>query len=76
MKVGILITQNGLELPCVIFPTRKKLFPSGEEVTVYCQNRLVKGYVDPIDSTIVAELNILTEWCIIPEFDEMIKERP
>lgn len=74
MKKGILITKNGLELPCVIFPTRKQLFPIGEEVTVYCQNRLVKGYISILDDEIVAELEILVEFAIIPELEELCIE--
>ena len=72
MDKGILITKNGLELPCVIFPTRKQLFPIGEEVTVYCQNRLVKGYISVFDDELVAELEILVDWCIIPELEELL----
>jgi len=74
MTKGILITKNGLELPCVIFPTRRQLFPIGEEVTVYCQNRLVKGYISILDDSIVAELEILVDFAIIPELEELCIE--
>ena len=74
MDKGILITKNGLELPCVIFPTRKQLFPIGEEVIVYCQNRLVKGYLSVFDDELVAELEILVEFAIIPELEELCIE--
>ena len=74
MTKGILITKNGLELPCVIFPTRRQLFPIGEEVTVYCQNRLVKGYISILDDNIVAELEILVDFAIIPELEELCIE--
>ena len=72
MKKGILITNNGLELPCVIFPTRKQLFPLGEEVTVYCQNRLVKGYMSILDDELVAELEVIVGYCSIPELDVLL----
>jgi len=74
MDKGILITKSGLELPCVIFPTRKQLFPIGEEVIVYCQNRLVKGYLSVFDDELVAELEILVEFAIIPELEELCIE--
>ena len=74
MKSAILLTQDGLELPCVILPVEKQLFPTGKEVLVYCQNRLCKGYVD-IDEDFVAELEITVEFCIIPELNELLKEQ-
>jgi hypothetical protein len=73
MKKSNLITQNGLELPCVIFPVEKSLFPIGKEVLVYCQNRLVRGYVQD-DDDYVAEIEIVVEFAIIPELDEFLKE--
>jgi hypothetical protein len=72
MKKGILITDNGLELPCVIFPTRKQLFPLGEEVMVYCQNRLIKGYMSALDDELVAELEVIVDYCSIPELDILL----
>ena len=68
-----LITHNELELPCVIFPTKRPLFPCGYEVMVYCQGRLVRGYIESDDEDIVAELEIMVDWCIIPECDELLK---
>lgn len=73
MKVSILLTNTGLELPCVILPTEKQLFPIGKEVLVYCQNRLVKGYVED-DDDFVAELELVAEFAIIPELEEFLVE--
>lgn len=73
MKKSNLITQDGLELPCVILPVEKSLFPIGKEVLVYCQNRLVRGYVQD-DDDYVAEIEIVVEFTIIPELDEFLKE--
>lgn len=72
MKTGILVTEE-LELPCVILPVERPLFPVGKEVLVYCQNRLVKGYID-LDEDLVAELEIVSEFCIMPELDEFLKD--
>ena len=74
MKTSILLTQNGLELPCVILPVEKQLFPTGKEVLVYCQNRLTKGYIE-YDEDYVAELEVTVEFCIIPELNELLKEQ-
>jgi len=73
MKKSSLITQDGLELPCVILPVEKSLFPIGKEVLVYCQNRLVRGYVQD-DDEFVAEIEIVVDFCIVPELDEFLKE--
>ena len=73
MKKAILITQNELELPCVILPVERPLFPTGKEVLVYCQNRLVKGYMD-CDEEFIAELEIVSDFCIIPELNEFLKD--
>lgn len=73
MKKSNLITQNGLELPCVILPVEKSLFPIGKEVLVYCQNRLVRGYIQD-DDEFVAEIEIVVDFCIMPELDEFLKE--
>ena len=73
MKKSNLITQNGLELPCVILPVEKSLFPIGKEVLVYCQNRLVRGYIQD-DEDYVAEIEIVVDFCIMPELDEFLKE--
>ena len=75
MKVSLLLTQNGLELPCVILPVEKQLFPTGKEVLVYCQNRIARGYIES-DEDYVAELEITVEFCIIPELEEILKEEP
>lgn len=72
MKISTLLTQNDLELPCVIL-SEKTLFPVGKEVLIYCQNRLTRGYVED-DDTLVAELETIVEFAIIPELDEFIKE--
>ena len=74
MKKAILFTQNGLELPCVILQ-EKPLFPFGKEALAYCQNRLVKGYIED-DDDYVAELSIVVEFCIAPELDEFLKDEP
>ena len=71
-KLGILLTHNDLELPCVVI-TEKTLFPVGKEVVVYAQNRLVRGYVED-DESFVAELEIVVEFAIIPELEEFLKE--
>jgi len=73
MKRAILLTQSGLELPCIILPIEKQLFPIGKEVLVYCQNRLAKGYIES-DEDYVAELSIEVEFCIIPELNELLIE--
>ena len=73
MKKSNLITQNGLELPCVILPVEKSLFPIGKEVLVYCQNRLVRGYIQD-DEDYVAEIEIAADFAMIPEYDEFLKE--
>ena len=73
MKKSTLITQDGSELPCVILPVKKSLFPIGKEVLVYCQNRLVKGYIQD-DDELVAEIEVIADFAIIPEFDEFLKE--
>ena len=74
MKKAILFTQNGLELPCVILQ-EKPLFPFGKEALTYCQNRLVKGYIED-DDDYIAELSIVVEFCIAPELDEFLKDEP
>lgn len=71
-KVSTFLTSNDLELPCVILSERS-LFPVGKEVLVYCQNRLAKGYIED-DDTLVAELDVVVEFAMIPELDEFIKE--
>ena len=71
-RISTLLTHNGLELSCVIL-SEKSLFPTGKEVIAYAQNRLFKGYIEDDDS-LVAELDIIVEFCIIPELEELIKE--
>lgn len=73
MKISTLLTSNGLELPCVVLPVEKSLFPIGKEVLVYCQNHIARGYIEDDDS-LIAELGIVVEFAIIPELDEFIKE--
>ena len=67
-RKGILLTNNNLELDCVVL-TSKPLFTGGEEALVYCQNRLVKGLVSDIDNSLIAEISVEVEFCIIPELD-------
>lgn len=70
MEKGILITkEHRLELPCVIL---NKIVNEGDEAIVYCQNRLVKCI--SISTTKVEEVDILVEWCIIPDLQEMIRD--
>jgi hypothetical protein len=75
MKKAILLTHNGLELPCVVLPVKRSLFPFGTEVLVYCQNRLVKGYIED-DEDFVAEIEVVVDFCIMPELDEFLKDQP
>ena len=74
MKKSSLITQDGSELPCVILPVEKSLFPIGKEVLVYCQSHLVRGYIQD-DDEFVAEIEIVVDFCIIPELEELLKEQ-
>jgi len=71
-KIATILTNNDMELPCVIL-SEKTLFPVGKEVLVYCQNRLARGYIED-DDTLVAELEIVVEFAIIPELEEFIKD--
>lgn len=72
MNKSTLLTSNGLELPCVVLPTQRNLFLQGKEVIVFCQNQLIKGYLNDEDDDYVAELEVVVDWCIIPEFQEML----
>lgn len=58
-KKSLLLTHNKLELECLII-SRKTLITGGEEALVYCQNRLVKGFIEDDDS-FIAEIGILIE---------------
>lgn len=58
-KKSTLLTHNKLELECLII-SRTALITGGEEVLVYCQRRLVKGFVND-DDDFVAEVDILVE---------------
>lgn len=72
MKKALLLTHNDLELDCVILS--EKTFPlGGEEVLCYAQNRIVKGFMK---NDIVAELEIVVNFCIIPELAEELYEIP
>lgn len=73
-KIGTLITHDGSDLPCVILPIRKSLFPFGKEVYVYCQNRLIRGYLQEEDDNLVAEIEVIIEFLIAPELEEFLKE--
>lgn len=72
MKVSTLITHNWLNLPCVIL-SEKSLFPVGKEVLVYAQNRLARGYIED-DDDYVAEIEVVVDFAMIPELDELIKD--
>lgn len=71
-KIATLLTDDDLELPCVIL-MEKILFPAGKEVLVYAQNRLVRGYIEDDDS-LVAEIDIVISFTIIPELEELLKD--
>ena len=58
-KKSLLLTHNKLELECLII-SRKALITGGEEALVYCQSRLVKGFIND-DDDFVAEVDILVE---------------
>ena len=58
-KKSLLLTHNKLELDCLII-SRKTLITGGEEALVYCQSRLVKGFINDDDS-FVAEVEIIVE---------------
>jgi hypothetical protein len=58
-KKSLLLTHNKLELECLII-SRKTLITGGEEALVYCQRRLVKGFIDG-DDDFVAEVDIVVE---------------
>lgn len=72
MKKAILLTHNDLELDCLILTT-KPLISGGEEVLAYCQNRLVKAFAQD-ECDFVAELEIVVNFCIIPELEEELYE--
>lgn len=69
----ILLTNNGLELPCLIVFEGKILPFDGkhQEVLVYCQNRLVKGL---LFEDYVSELEIISEFIINPDWEEKLYE--
>ena len=58
-KKSLLLTHNKLELECLII-SRKTLITGGEEALVYCQRRLVKGFIND-DDDFVAEVDIIVE---------------
>ena len=58
-KKSTLLTHNKLELDCLII-SRKTLITGGEEALVYCQRRLVKGFIND-DDDFVAEVEIVVE---------------
>jgi hypothetical protein len=65
-----LLTSNGLELDCLIL-FNKPLITGGEEVLVYAQNRLVKGF---LNEGIVAELSVVVDFVIAPSLNEELYE--
>ena len=70
MKKALLLTHNDLELDCVIL-SRKILPLGGEEVLCYAQNRIVRGLME---NDIVAEVDVVVNFCIIPELTEELYE--
>jgi hypothetical protein len=58
-KKSLLLTHNKLELECLII-SRTTLITGGEEALVYCQRRLVRGFIND-DDDFVAEVDILVE---------------
>ena len=58
-KKSLLLTHNKLELECLII-SRTALITGGEEALVYCQRRLVKGFIND-DDDFVAEVDIVVE---------------
>ena len=58
-KKSLLLTHNKLELECLII-SRTTLITGGEEALVYCQRRLVKGFIND-DDDFVAEVDIVVE---------------
>ena len=58
-KKSTLLTHNKLELECLII-SRTTLITGGEEALVYCQRRLVKGFIND-DDDFVAEVEIVVE---------------
>lgn len=72
MKIGTLLTKNGLELSCIILPFSKRLSRTAKEVIVYCQNRLVIGTLH--EGIGIFEKEIVADFVIIPEFEEMLYE--
>ena len=71
-KRSVLLTSNENEIDCLII-SRKPLIYGGEEVIAYAQNRLFKGFVQD-DDDFVVEIDIIIEFCIIPELQEMLYE--
>lgn len=65
-----LLTHNKLELECLII-SRKALITGGEEVIVYCQRRLARGFIND-DDDFIAELDILVE--NVEELEEELKK--
>ena len=58
-KKSLLLTHNKLELECLII-SRTTLITGGEEALVYCQRRLVRGFIND-DDDFVAEVDIVVE---------------
>lgn len=58
-KKSTLLTHNKLELECLII-SRTTLITGGEEALVYCQRRLVKGFIND-DDDFIAEVDIVVE---------------
>lgn len=69
VEKAILLTSNDLELDCIVI-SKKPLISGGEEVLVYAQNRIVRGY---LEEGFVAELNIIINYAIIPELDNELQ---
>jgi hypothetical protein len=58
-KKSTLLTHNKLELECLII-SRTTLITGGEEALVYCQRRLVRGFIND-DDDFIAEVDIVVE---------------
>lgn len=63
MKIISFTTKNGLELEGIV------IYSKDNEVIVYAQNRLVKCNLD-----LAEEIEVLVDWCIIPELQERLYE--
>lgn len=70
-RKSTLLTNNGLELECIIL-TSQVLPNGGEKTVVYCQNRLCEGLLMDDADEYVAEIGVVVEYCSIPELDQQL----